>query len=174
MKGRIIRWFALLGCAGIAALVIAGVVNATGRYFLLVVIGALALLAVAEGVRTWRQRALARRFRREHPDKDLVLVYTDSPHWAPYIEERWLARWADRALVFNRSRPWSRDQLEARLWRAYAGALEHTPLAIVIPQRNRPIVVRLWHAFRDAKHGKERRLREAEAKLEDALSRSRR
>jgi hypothetical protein len=61
-------------------------------------------------------------------------VYTESPHWQPYIEQHWLPRWEARMVLFNRSRPWSKDQVEARLWRSVHRYGEHTPLAIIIPR----------------------------------------
>ena len=78
---------------------------------------------------------------------------------------RWLPRWGDRAIAFDRSRPWREDQVEARLWRALAGPVEHTPVVIVVPAHGKVQIVRFWLAFRDYKHGKDRRLREAEARL---------
>jgi hypothetical protein len=121
-----------------------------------------------------RRSRLLRAFRATHgaAGKDLLLVYTDSPHWRPYIEEHWVRRWEKRAVIFNRSEPWQPGQLESRLWRSMAGILEHTPVAIVIPARGRPSVIRFFRAFRDFKHHKERRLHEAERALESALAAS--
>ena len=173
MKERYRNWVGLLGCGAALLLIVVALVRATGWYFLGVVASAVVLLAIGEGIRQRKHRGLIRRFHRERPGKDLLIVYTDSPHWARYIEERWLTRWPDRAVVLNRSRPWTHDQIEPQVWRAYAGRFAHTPLAIVLPRSGRPSVVRFWQAFRDFKHGKEASLREAEAKLEAALLRSR-
>ena len=119
---------------------------------------------------TARRRAIAA-FRAAHRDsgKDLVIVYTDSPHWKEYIETRWLPRWGHRAVVLDRSRPWNFDQPEARLWQAVAGSVEHTPVVIIVPAHGRVHVVRFWLAFRDFKHGKDRKLREAEVRLAKLL-----
>lgn len=152
-------------------LVVTILVSALGH-----VIVPLAGLAIAVGflVRLYyrhRRNRLVREFRQAHgaAGKDLLLVFTDSPHWRSYIEERWLSTWGGRAVVLNRSRPWTHEQLEARLWVNFAGDSEHTPLAIVIPPRGRPTVIRFWKAFRDYKHGKEGALREAEKSLARAL-----
>ena len=132
------------------------------------------LAAVVSAVVWWyvlaRRRAIAA-FRAAHrtTGKDVLIVYTDSPHWKDYIETRWLPRWGDRAIAFDRSKPWRADQVEARLWRAVAGQAEHTPIVIVIPPRGRVQIVRFWLAFRDFKHGKDKRLRDAEARLATIL-----
>jgi hypothetical protein len=146
----------------------------TGRAFPYVAAAVLVALAAAGVAHRRRERRVADDFRQRHgPGKDLLLVYTDSPHWRPYIEAHWLPRWGDRAVVLDRSRPWSPDQPEAVLWRSAAGFREHTPLAVVVPPRGPVRVVRFFLAFRDFKHGKDRRLRAAEAELEAALARAR-
>ena len=145
------------------------VVLATGRAFLLVLAVAVGVLLLADAGRRWYQRLLGRRFRRAHDGKDLLLVYTDSPHWKDHVESKWVARWRERAVAFNRTRPWSRKQPEAVLWLAVAGPLEHTPLAVVVAPSGKARVIRLFAAFRDFKHGKDARLRAAERELEEAM-----
>lgn len=171
MQERVRQWFGLLGCGAVLAVLVAVVVTLTGRAFPLVVAAVVLVVLTAHAVRAWRRSRLLSEFRRVHgtAGKDLLLVYTASPHWQPYIETSWLPRWEHRAITLNRSAPWSRTQLEVRLWRAFALPEEHTPVAIVIPRRGRPRVVRFWRAFRDFKHGKDRRLRAAEGELEAAL-----
>ena len=146
-------------------------VAALGRAFPFVIAAAIALLLVAGGVRRWRRAAVIRQFRQHYGPmgKDLLIVLTESPHWHPYIETQWLPRWGTRAVVFNRSRPWDPRQPEAKLWNAVKGIEEHTPLAVVVPPDGKVRVVRFFHAFRDFKHGKERRLRAAERELRTAL-----
>jgi len=146
-------------------------VAVAGRAFP-IVLAALALLLALPYVRyRARRRETARRFReRFGAGKDLLIVYTESPHWQPYIEQHWLPRWGERAVVLNRTRPWKEADIEAALWRAATGSLEHTPVAIVVPPDGDVRVVRFWRAFRDHKHGKDRRLRAAEAELEAVLA----
>ena len=159
-----------LGCGGcIVAFVGLGMLLvATARTLGLFVFAILVVLvpAIALYVLSERRRAVAS-FRAAHRDsgKDVVIVYTDSPHWKAYIETRWLPRWGHRAIVLDRSRPWRHDQPEARLWRAIAGSAEHTPVVIVVPPHGKVQIVRFWLAFRDFKHGKDRKLRDAEARL---------
>ena len=164
-------YLALAGCAAILFVVTAALVLALGRVLLLLLLISVAVLTGVHGIRRGRQRALIRQFHHEFPPaKDLLLVFTASPHWLPRIEQEWLPRWADRAVLFNRSEPWSAQQVEARLWKAFGGFVEHTPLAIVLPRRGKPVVVRFFLAFRDFKHGKPARLLQAEQDLGAALA----
>jgi hypothetical protein len=164
------RWRQWLGCGGcvlVLASLFALLVSLAGASGPLLFVAAVALLAgVAWQYLSARRRAIAA-FRAAHggSGKDVVIVYTDSPHWKEYIEARWLPRWGHRAIVLDRSRPWRHDQPEARLWRAMAGSAEHTPVVIVVPPHGKVKIVRFWLAFRDFKHGKDRKLREAETRL---------
>jgi hypothetical protein len=120
-----------------------------------------------------RERA-TRRFRREWADrgKDLILVYSDSPHWRGHVEHTWLPRWGQRAVVLNWSerRTWSEHaSSEVALFRAYGGSREFNPLAIVVSSSGHVHVVRFWKAFQARKHGKPELLAQAEAKLDDYL-----
>jgi hypothetical protein len=114
------------------------------------------------------------RFRAAYPEKTLLLVYSNSPHWQRYVEETWLPRWGDRAVVLNWSERhlWKRTP-EVSLFRAFlssGGAREYNPAAIVVPPTGRRVrIVRFWRAFRDFKHGRDRLLRQAEADLQRAL-----
>ena len=155
------------GCLLVLVAVGALLMRIGGAFALaLVTIAVVALASLAAAQVVARLRAVAA-FRAAHrgSGKDILIVYTDSPHWRDYIESRWLPRWGDRAVVLDRSRPWSHDQPEVRLWRAVAGSAEHTPVVIVVPPRGRVQIVRFWLAFRDYKHGKDRKLRDAEARL---------
>jgi hypothetical protein len=118
-----------------------------------------------------RRREVTMNFRRQYgpTGKDLLVVYSDSPHWKEYIETNWMPRWSARMVVLNRSKPWSDDQVEVKLWRQEAGDLEHTPVAILVPPKGSTTIVRFWLAFRDYKHGKDARLRDAEQRLREAL-----
>lgn len=168
---RLRQWLGCGGCIVVLAGVFALLVRAAGALGPLLFVVVLAVLAAI----VWRyvlarQRAIAA-FRAAHraTGKDVLVVYTDSPHWKEYIETRWLPRWGDRAIAFDRSKPWREDQVEARLWRAVAGTAEHTPVVIVVPPHGKVQIVRFWLAFRDFKHGKDKRLREAEARLATIL-----
>jgi hypothetical protein len=124
----------------------------------------------------WRKWRAVRRFRSAWgvQGKDLLLVYSNSPHWQRYVEETWLPRWGHRAVVLNWSErsTWGRSaRTEVALFRAYAGAREFNPLGIVVPPTGRhPHIVRFWQAFREYKHGKDRKLHAAEAELDRRLN----
>jgi len=117
----------------------------------------------------WRLARSVRSFRQLHGARDLLLVYTDSPHWQEYIEQRWIPRWEGRAVVLNRSSPDWNNRPEAALWRRVAGRSDHTPVAILLPSSGRPRVFRFYRAFLDRKHGKDTALRALEAELTNAL-----
>jgi hypothetical protein len=120
----------------------------------------------------YREMGASREIRRQFgPQKDFLLVYTESPHWLPYIEQHWLPKWGERMVLFNRSRPWSPEQVEARLWQSIRWDREHTPLAILVPRRGLPHAVELYSAFRELKHGKVQRLQVAEDRIQRALDR---
>jgi hypothetical protein len=165
-----------VGCAvfGIAAVGLAA-------YFLVTVPAArFGLLAIALGILLarigawWQLRQAVASFRRDHGSsgRDLLIVYSASPHWQEYIESRWLSTWRDRAVALNRSGPDWQRQPETLLWRRLAGRKEHTPVAIVVPPRGQPRIFRFYAAFRDFKHGKPGALEGRERELEQALSRS--
>jgi hypothetical protein len=122
----------------------------------------------------WKRRRLQREFntRWGGEGKRLLLIYSNSPNWQAYIEEHWLRPLAGVAVVLNWSErsSWAeRHALEADIFRAWAGAREFNPAAIIIPASGPVRVIRFWQAFRDYKHGKNRTLRAAEAELEAAL-----
>jgi hypothetical protein len=122
----------------------------------------------------WRERRAAARFRRDWRlhGKDLLLVYSNSPHWQRYVEEHWLPKWGGRAVVLNWSerKTWAQNgSSEAELFRIFGGAREFNPLAIVVPPGRAVKVIRFWRAFRDFKHGKDQPLRVAETELASAV-----
>jgi hypothetical protein len=100
--------------------------------------------------------------------KRLFLVYSETRDWQRHIEERWLPRLTDCAVVlrWSGSREWKlRWPLESRVMRHWGGDREYNPLAIYFPWIGLVRVIRFWRAFKEHKRGKDRRLREAEARL---------
>jgi len=131
-------------------------------------------IAVGRAYDRWQRAKLRRAFtaRWGHSGKDILLVYSDSPHWKDYVEAQWLPRLQARAVVLNWSQraDWTgRHPLEAAIFRRWAGDREFNPIAIVIPRQGPVTVVRFWRAFRDYKYGKDRALRAAEQQLAEAL-----
>ena len=174
MKTRGQLW---LGCGCSLAIVLAGILGIltvappAARWLFFALVSFLAGLALwIQGEKLRLGRAFRARHRGE--GKDALLVYSDSPHWGAHIEEGWLPRWGDRLVVLNRSRAWNPAGLDARLWRAVAGAAEHTPSVIIVSRHGWPGIIRFWRAFRDAKHGKDARLRELEEFLDAELRRA--
>ena len=162
-----------LGCLALSAAALATIVFAprvaTGITVALVV----SIIGAILRQRWVRHRATVQFREAYHADgKDLLLVYSSSPHWQSLIEEEWIPRWATRAVVFDRSLPRTKDTLEEALWRAYTGDREHTPVAIVVEAHGEPVVVPFFLAFRDRKHGKHAALADALASLEAALASS--
>jgi hypothetical protein len=145
------------------------------RGLLIFSVGIVTLIVGAYLVVQWRKWRALRRFRAVcgTEGKNLLLVYSDSPNWKRYIEEKWFPRWGHRAVVLNWSerKTWGRSaRAEVALFRAFAGEREFNPLAIVVPPTGRHVhIVRFWRHFRDYKHGKDRSLREAEAELDRYL-----
>jgi hypothetical protein len=161
--------------AGVTVAVVFGVVLLWRG--LLIFAGAIALVVVgAYAGDRWRKWRALTRFRAiwGTQGRDLLLVYSNSPHWQRYIEAAWLPKWGHRAVVLNWSerRQWGRPAPpEVALFRAFAGGTEFNPLAIVVPARGRHVhVVRFWRAFRDFKHGKNRLLQAAEEELARLLA----
>ena len=141
---------------------------------LVLLVVALPLIAVGLAHDRWQRAKLRRAFMAQwgQAGKDVLLVYSDSPHWKDYVETQWLPRLQSRVVLLNWSERaiWTdRHPLEAAIFRRWAGNREFNPIAIVMPRRGPVKVVRFWQAFRDYKHGKDRSLRAAEQELAVAL-----
>ena len=169
MKARLGPSILGIGCLSLIAYFTYFIVRTAGWYSLAVIGAFIGIFGMSVAWSNWRANAVAREFLSQFPGKHLLVVYTDSPHWAPVIEREWLPRWTDEAVFFNRSRPWKAGQIEARLWRSARGQ-EHTPLAIIVPPSGKVAAVRLFRAFRDHKHGKSSALRNAERAIQEGLA----
>ena len=97
-----------------------------------------------------------------------VMVYSNSPNWQQDIEETILPAVRQRLVVLN----WS----ERRLWRNdlavwcfrlvnFGGRSNFNPMAIVFRPWRPLRTVRLFQAYRDAKHGNPRELESKKKKL---------
>ena len=87
--------------------------------------------------------------------RDVLFVYSDSPVWHEYIEQRFLPHLVRRAVVLN----WSeRNRWNLSLgqvaFRFFGGRREFNPLAVVFRPLRRTRTFRFWTAFRDLKHGR--------------------
>jgi hypothetical protein len=100
--------------------------------------------------------------------KRFVLVYSESPNWQGYIEENWLPKLHNHAVVLNWSKRnvWQKAKpLEAKILRHWGGDREFNPMVVYFPKVGRVKTIRFFQAFKDFKHGKEHSLRKAEREL---------
>lgn len=84
----------------------------------------------------WRASRARRAFLAAHPGKRILFVYSASPNWQAYIEDRWLPLLRDRGAILNWSerQEWPmRHPIEAAVFRAYAGP----PPRLASPRRHR-------------------------------------
>ena len=151
---------------------LSGVVNRMLRGIVLLPVVLLTFLVVLAlspfllvyGVGRWlRGEWLVRRFRAEFARKGqyAILVYSESPSWQTYFEQHVIAPAGARAVVLNWSerRAWKEARsLPARVFLHFRPATDFNPYAIVFLPAGRPREVEFYRAFRDHKHGKERRL----------------
>lgn len=166
------EWFA---CAVTAALLVAIpvlLVRALGWWTPVVVV---AFVGAAGSRAAWRHARLLKRFRAQYQPlgKDLVLVYSNSPHWNDYIEANWLPKWGMRAVVVNLTRrnEWRRETSpEAQLLRGRREASH--PFAVVIPRNGWEKYFWFRAAFQKRKFGDGIPLASMEAELEQALARA--
>jgi hypothetical protein len=95
--------------------------------------------------------------------RDILFVYSDSPVWHDYIEQRLLPPIRNRAVVLNWSRRklWTFSLARAAFYH-FGGYREFNPLAVVFRPFRRTRKFRFWQPFRDWKHGRAGKLREME------------
>jgi hypothetical protein len=88
--------------------------------------------------------------------KTVLVAYTNSAAWRPYIEGDLLPRIGAAAVVVNRSLPdWKiKFPLERTMLRVWGGDLRANPVVIVRAGRFKVRVFNLYDAFRAAQHGK--------------------
>ena len=101
--------------------------------------------------------------------RDVLFVYSDSPIWRGYIDERILPLLGARAVVLNWSerRRW-RPSLSRMAFHHFGGSREFNPLAVVFRPFRRTRTFRFWQPFKQFKHGRPDALRS----MEDALFKS--
>jgi len=102
--------------------------------------------------------------------RDILFVYSDSPIWHDYIEQRLLPPIRHRAIVLN----WSqRNRWRISLARAafhhFGGYHEFNPLAVVFRPLRRTRKFRFWQPFRDFKHDRSEALGKMEKDFFDLI-----
>jgi hypothetical protein len=87
--------------------------------------------------------------------RDILFVYSDSPVWHDYVEQRLLPPIRHRAVVLNWSqrKRW-RFSLAEAAFRHFGGYREFNPLAVVFRPFRSTLKFRFWRPFRDWKHGR--------------------
>jgi hypothetical protein len=95
--------------------------------------------------------------------RDILFVYSDSPVWHDYIEQRLLPPIRQRAIVLNWSqrKRW-RVSLARAAFRHFGGYREFNPLAVVFRPLQPTKKFRFWKPFRDFKHGRPSTLHQME------------
>jgi hypothetical protein len=98
--------------------------------------------------------------------RDILFVYSDSPIWREYIEQRILPYIGERAIVLNWShrKRW-RISLGRLAFHHFGGYRQFNPLAVVFHPFRRTRIFRFWQPFRDFKHGNPEALRQIESQF---------
>lgn len=101
----------------------------------------------------------------------VLFVYSNSPIWQEYLEERVIPRLPENAIVLNWSerRNWKRFSLSVRAFHHFGGDREFNPLAVIFRPFGRTRIIRFWRAFKDYSRGNEDPLKRVEAELLDAV-----
>jgi hypothetical protein len=110
----------------------------------------------------------ASRLRASWPENKFVLLgYTQSAVWAPFIEQTLVPRLGEVVVCIDRSKnAWKRDNpVEARALSFWGGIRSNNPIAVVIRKPWRVRVFRFYTAFQQFKHGKPRQLETLTAEL---------
>ncbi len=93
--------------------------------------------------------------------KRILLVYSRSPKWEEYIENNWIPRFRDHAMVLNWSDrlKWKRwNSLPVWIFRLWAPERDFNPMIIFVPWFSPVQKIGFFYAFRDRKQGNEENL----------------
>lgn len=114
--------------------------------------------------------------------KRLLFVYSNSPNWKEYIENNILNFISKKAVVINWSERsewnWKYKKLELKIFKHWTGLYRYfqkgkkkwygrdfNPIAIIFIPWRKVTVIRFWQAFKDFKHGKDKKLKDLEKQL---------
>jgi hypothetical protein len=102
--------------------------------------------------------------------KRALVIYSNSPIWQSYFEEKIVSPLAPQAVVLNWSerKQWKRS-LAVMLFRWLAPYREFNPMVMVFRPYRRTLRFKFYEAFRAYKHGKPRDVETTRAKLFEAL-----
>jgi hypothetical protein len=87
--------------------------------------------------------------------RDVLFVYSNSPVWSDYIEQKILPNISGRAIVLNWSerKQW-KPSLAVLVFKRFSGTREFNPIAIVFRPFRLHKIFRFYEEFKDFKHGK--------------------
>lgn len=97
--------------------------------------------------------------------KNILFVYSNSPHWKDHIETNVLSKVNDKTIVLNWSerKTWDRWSLPVMCFHHFNGSgREFNPMAIVFRPFRKAKLFRFWKSFMEYKHGNTAPLRETE------------
>lgn len=97
---------------------------------------------------------------------NILFVYSDSPIWHDYIEERFLPFLGEHVIFLNWSqrKRW-RISIARLAFRHFGGSREFNPLAVVFRPFRRTRTFRFWQPFRDFKRGHPEALHQMESEF---------
>jgi hypothetical protein len=103
---------------------------------------------------------------------NVLLVYSNSPHWQEYIEAHIMPKLPASTVVLNWSerRRWRWFSLSVMAFRLFGGSREFNPLVVVFRPFRWAKTFRFWRPFREHKHGKITALELLEEELFQTLS----
>ncbi len=118
----------------------------------------------------WLNYRFRRRWKSE--GKHILFIYSESPNWMEYIENRIVPSIKQKTVFLNWSKrsEWIKSTpLEAKALFYWGGDSEFNPMAIVFTPNWQVKTIRFHKAFKDYKHGKITLLKEKEAELYEYL-----
>ena len=88
--------------------------------------------------------------------RNVLVVYSNSPIWQTWFEQRALPALGSRAVVLNWSerKQWTSSSLAVLLFRVFGGTENFNPFMMVFRPLWWPRTFRFYRAFHDFKHGK--------------------
>jgi hypothetical protein len=94
----------------------------------------------------------------------VLFVYSESPHWKPYLDQHIVPRLPRNAVILNWSerKGWSWLNLGVWLYWFWSGPRQYNPMAMVVRPLNVPRVFRFWSAFGELERGNPGPLKDVE------------
>jgi len=104
--------------------------------------------------------------------KNIIFVYSDSPHWKTYVEDNILPKLESQyiTLKWSKRSHYRNNSLESRIFYHWGGYNDYNPMAIIFISFFNIKTVRFYKAFKDYKHGKDKLLNEKIQELFDIVS----